>query len=544
MGQDHSSTKGGLTEGSATGGANHNMPAGSVPAAPLATPVSLADVEGFQVVRLLPFSPAHKAGFVPFFDIITALDKTLFDAESRQALLFFRSHLESHRDQPVCFTIFSLYSRTYRDVYCVPSDEWGGGGVLGCSIEWIRADACPERCVHIVDVLEGSPAACSTNLTANRDYIIGMQTAQETLITLINCEKDFYSRLEAWHEEQRWALERKQLFPNKGVEVPHVLLFLVYNSEANTVDEVEVEMGTNPDAAIGISVATGLLHIIPSVATCPDLAAGTSLPVMNKFASAEHTPVMPIRAQQQELQTLQNVPATLPKGAAPNPHKQSQEPTGSWEQPQYLPSSGEAYARCAVAGSPESYMMTNLQESPRNLYQNLYPPFSQLQQQSTVAAPYPIPPPTSFNVDPPPCTGATGGTVAAAQMGQTPYNLFSNQASPDCDVVGGASLTREGVMVAEHQPKQHAPMVEQSYSSPYLPLHFQSLPLVVDSPVQKNEFHSYATASPLYSALPPPRPPPQQLQVTTTPMFSAQQMPPPLHFPVFPGAAAAKRTPA
>ncbi|AYU82233.1 Golgi reassembly stacking protein (GRASP-like), putative [Leishmania donovani] len=542
MGQDQSRAKGGQPGQSATGGADRSLSAGSVSAAPLEAPVSLAGVEGFQVVRLLPYSPAHKAGLVPFFDIITALDKVLLDSEGKAALSFFKSHVANHLDQPVCFTTFNLYSRTYRDVYCVPSDEWGGGGLLGCSIEWTRADACPERCVHVVDVLEGSPAACSTELQANRDYIIGMQTVQETLITLIKSQKDFYSRLEAWHEEQRWALERKQLFPNEMVEVPHVLLFLVYNSENNTVEEVEVEMGTNPDAAVGISVATGLLHIIPSVVTSADLAAGTSLPVMRKFASVRRSVVMPTRAQQQEHQLLQDVSLTRPVGAAPQLQEQSQESTFSSQPPPRLPSPQEAHARCAVVGSPEAHTMTNPHEPPMNSYPQPCPPRPQLQQQPTEAALYAMPPLASFNVAPPPRDGAAGATAAAAvQMGQKPFNPFANEVSPDYDVLEGALLAREGVMAAEYHLGQHAPTTEQSYSFSYPPLSSQPPPLSACPPAQMNGSHNHAAAPPSCSAPPSP---PQQLHVTTIPAFSSQRMPPPLQFPVFPGAAAAKRAPA
>lgn len=293
MGQDQSRLKNGQA-GAAAGSVNGGSGAAALPAAGVAgsqgsavATVPLAGIEGFQIVRLLPFSPAHAAGLVPYFDIVTSLDHVLLESEGKPALQFFKSYIANHRDQPVCFTVYNLHIRAYRDVYCVPSDAWGGGGLLGCSIEWSRAVACPERCVHVVDVLEGSPAARSGELKANRDYIIGMQTAQESLISLIKNQKDFYSRLEGWHEEQRWTLERKQRFPQEAVEVPHILLFLVYNSENNTVKEVAVEMGTNPEAALGMSVATGLLHIIPSAATAGDAATATALPVMNKFVRVE-----------------------------------------------------------------------------------------------------------------------------------------------------------------------------------------------------------------------------------------------------------------
>jgi hypothetical protein len=454
MGQDQSRAK---NAQAAVTGEQGTFVAGSQDSAVATVP--LAGIEGFQVVRLLPYSPAHKAGLVPYFDIITSLDHVLLETEGKPALQFFKSYIASHRDQPVCFTVFNLHIRAYRDVYCVPSDAWGGGGLLGCSIEWSRAESCPERCVHVVDVLEGSPAAYSGELKANRDYIIGMQTAQEPLISLIKNQKDFYSRLEGWHEEQRWTLERKQRFPSEAVDVPHMLLFLVYNSENNTVKEVAVEMGTNPDAALGMSVATGLLHIIPSTATAGDAAAASSLPVMNAFVRLEanrairSTPEMPAPATlstpppfhvQQLEQQQQDVAAHRHQQQLQQQEEQKQQvPPGAVVQPQHPAETDnkEEYHRVVneegvthvtpnasahetVSASLQSPQSNELGDDPAAV--STAPPdvhaanpptplppqpfYEQQHQQQPEQLPYPMPPSLHENFIPPPRDDQHAGT--------------------------------------------------------------------------------------------------------------------------------------
>ncbi|KAG5493670.1 hypothetical protein JIQ42_02044 [Leishmania sp. Namibia] len=519
MGQDNSREEAEQSAQTTAGGADCSRSTDFPSATPRVASVPLAGIEGFQVVRLLPYSPAHKGGLVPFFDIITAVDRVLLNTNETQALQFFKSYVANHRNQLVCFTTFNLYTRAYRDVSCIPSDDWGGGGLLGCSIEWTRADACPERCVHVVDVLEGSPAAYSTELKANRDYIIGMQTAQDALITLIKSQKDFYSRLEAWRDEQRWAQERKQRFPSEAVEVPHVLLLLVYNSESNTVGEVEVEMGTNPEAALGISVATGLLHIIPSVSDSHDLTAGASLPVMNKFTSAHSGIAVPASVQQREQLPNESCPASAAEGSAPCLQEPPQELSAPSEYPPYSLFSEEAHAM------------------------HPHPQWLQPQHQLTSGVPYPMPPPTSHNIVPPPRDGEAG-EAAAAERGQEPFSPFSNGALPEYSGLEGSPLPCAPAVAVEHDMGQHALMTEQSPSSlhppqSHLPQLYPPQAGSAIAPAHVNGFHSHA-AAPAMNPLPAPL---QQQRLTAMPMFSSQRMPPPLHFPVFPGAAAAKRAP-
>ncbi|KPA81070.1 putative Golgi reassembly stacking protein (GRASP-like) [Leptomonas pyrrhocoris] len=598
MGQDQSRTQNGQAAATRT-----QVPAGVAGSqgAAVAT-VPLTGIEGFQVVRLLPYSPAHKAGLVPYFDLITSLDHVPLESEGKPALQFFKSYIANHRDQPICFTVFNLHIRAYRDVYCVPSDAWGGGGLLGCSVEWSRAEGCLERCVHVVDVLEGSPAAYSGELQANRDYIIGMQTAQEPLISLIKSQKDFYSRLEDWHEEQRWALERQQRFPNEAVDLPHILLFLVYNSESNTVKEVAVEMGTNPEAALGMSVATGLLHIVPSATTTGDAATADSLPIMNKFVRLEadraitSTPGAPAPA------TLPPPPSFLAQQLPPQQDQQYPQPDAQPHPeenhvPQAYYHEGEEAYEAPIAAAPAA-ASAQPPLPPRNAsaasagapphYNSFFPtpPAPQHQKHQPHAPVYAKPAFFNEDVVPPPCNHAPTASVepsshAAALPPPPPPPPPPTTSSANSSKRNSFRLALASVESYERPPhavahptdsapppsKQAAAMNHLPPPPPRLPQpHVESRAPPSGAQPPSQQQHAMAmeevappvvpphTAAPAGSPAPivslhdtpilssvSPLPPRQQqqpqLSAAQRGAFSIVNMPPPLKYPVFPGAA-------
>ncbi|KAG5495213.1 hypothetical protein JKF63_02268 [Porcisia hertigi] len=540
MGQDNSCAEEGQPGKCATGSADRRSSISCASAPASGATVSLAGIEGFQVVRLLPYSPAHKAGLVPYFDIITALDHVLLNTEGKQALQFFKSYVANHRDTPVCFTMFNLYNRTYRDVYCIPSDEWGGVGLLGCSIEWSSAASCPERCLHIVDVLEGSPAACCRELKANRDYIVGMQMAQEplvTVITLIKNQNDFYKRLESWHEEQRWMLERQQRFPSETIEVPHVLLLLVYNSENNTVKEVAVEMGTNPEAALGISVATGLLHIIPSVVTAGDSSAGASLPVMNKFVFLGPSAAMPIGASSSKEQALIGVHSTPPVGATLPPQERFKEPQDFLPQPPHsLPS--EEVQEFGTVVPKTTNGMVHLQDSLVNLHPRPSPEQQQPPYPSAEAAPHAMLQPTSYSSVPLTQNGEARVPVPSAPASREQSSPLVSKVSTGDSALHCSTMAHEAAVVSDHQLGQHALRVEQPHDS-LPPLSApRPAPTPTSSVFSVNGYCAHgASPAPCTSGSLP-----QQPHSEDVPTFSVTRMPPPLQFPVFPRAAAARHT--
>ncbi|KAH9593144.1 GRASP55/65 PDZ-like domain [Trypanosoma melophagium] len=257
----------------------------------------LENIQGLQISRVLPRSPAHAAGLVPFFDIITAVDQIeILDPSTASEQ--FRLYISDRENQPLCLRVYNLRLRAYREVRCVPSRAWGGGGMLGCSIEWAAAAGCVERSWHVVEVLAGGPAARG-GLAAGRDHVIGMQRAEEPLVTLLRDEEDLHSRLGLWRGLQRAALQRRQRLqaytaPSSVASSSAAaaslgqagregrgggdvwlgrLVMLVYDAVANEVREAVLEFGEEVDAPLGMNLAAGLLHSLVTTGDTPSLIA-------------------------------------------------------------------------------------------------------------------------------------------------------------------------------------------------------------------------------------------------------------------------------
>jgi hypothetical protein len=210
---------------------------------------------------VLPNSPAHIAGLVPFFDLITAVDQLALSTEGTD---FFRSYIKRSKGKEVVVTLFNLRIRAYRDVPLTPTDEWGGVGLLGCTIEWSSADACLANSWHIVDVFPGSAASRCDDIMQQRDYIVGMQGPDEPSITMFKDEADFHSRMDAWKRAQ-------QLLPCRSAQ----LLLMIFDSVDNSIKEVPVAM--DKTLSLGIDVANGYLHLIPCT------PGSNKIPAIKKF---------------------------------------------------------------------------------------------------------------------------------------------------------------------------------------------------------------------------------------------------------------------
>ncbi|CUG82579.1 Golgi reassembly stacking protein (GRASP homologue), putative [Bodo saltans] len=240
---------------------------------------TLASIQGFQVARVLPGSPAHTAGLIPYFDIITAIDHLPLSGEASD---FFKSYIKKSDGKTVALTVYNLRLRVYRDIPLTPSEQWGGAGQLGCSIDWTSAERCLSNTWHIVDVTSTSPAHQHPDILQQRDYIVGMQPADEQVITMLRDEADFGQRLDAW----------RQLRTTSPTATPPSLLFLIFDSVDNSIKEVLIEMGQH--LSLGIDVANGYLHVIPPTPGASKLPSVKKFVVSNDIHEPHSFPEAPI----------------------------------------------------------------------------------------------------------------------------------------------------------------------------------------------------------------------------------------------------------
>uniref|UniRef100_A0A3P8TV38 Golgi reassembly stacking protein 1a n=1 Tax=Amphiprion percula TaxID=161767 RepID=A0A3P8TV38_AMPPE len=222
---------------------------------------------GYHVHGVQPNSPAENAGLQPFFDFILSLDYKRLNEEND----LLKEILKANMEKVVKMEVYSTKTTSVRELEVVPSNMWGGQGLLGASVRFCSYQGANENVWHVLDVEPSSPAALA-GLQPHCDYIVGAdQVLQDS--------EDFFSLIEA-HEGKPLKL-------------------LVYNTQTDVCREVVV----TPNGALGCGIGYGYLHRIP--------------------ANPE-TPLMAASSQSEDLLDLEQV--TLEEAALPPPIRRVMDP--------------------------------------------------------------------------------------------------------------------------------------------------------------------------------------------------------------------------
>ncbi|NXE21518.1 GORS1 protein, partial [Ardeotis kori] len=153
-------------------------------------------------------SPAQQGGLEPYFDFIIAIGHTRLNKENNML----KDLLKANAEKAVKLEVYNIKTMKIREVEVVPSNMWGGQGLLGASVRFCSFQGANEHVWHVLDVEPASPAALA-GLQPYTDYIVGSdQILQES--------EDFFSLIES-HEGKPLKL-------------------MVYNTEADSIREVVV----------------------------------------------------------------------------------------------------------------------------------------------------------------------------------------------------------------------------------------------------------------------------------------------------------------
>ncbi|XP_061747251.1 Golgi reassembly-stacking protein 1a [Nerophis ophidion] len=197
---------------------------------------------GYHVHGVQLNSPAEKCGLLPFFDFILSLDHKRLNEENDQL----KELLKANMEKAVCMEVYSTKTMKVRELEVVPSNMWGGQGLLGASVRFCSYQGANENVWHVLDVEASSPAALA-GLRPHTDYIVGTdQVLQDS--------EDFFSLIEA-HEGKQLKL-------------------LVYNTQLDGCREVMVTPNGawGGEGSLGCGIGYGYLHRIPAP---PDLSIQT-----------------------------------------------------------------------------------------------------------------------------------------------------------------------------------------------------------------------------------------------------------------------------
>uniref|UniRef100_A0A3B4B6M2 Uncharacterized protein n=1 Tax=Periophthalmus magnuspinnatus TaxID=409849 RepID=A0A3B4B6M2_9GOBI len=205
---------------------------------------------GYHVHGVQPNSPAEKAGLLPYFDFILSLDNKRLNEENE----LLKEVLKANMERPIRMEVYSTKTMRVREVEVVPSNMWGGQGLLGASVRFCSYQGANENVWHVLDVEVRSPAALA-GLQPHNDYIIGAdQVLQDS--------EDFFSLIEA-HEGK-------------------ALKLMVYNTQTDTCREVVVTPNGawGGEGSLGCGIGYGYLHRIPvqDDAPTPELPTPTTVP--------------------------------------------------------------------------------------------------------------------------------------------------------------------------------------------------------------------------------------------------------------------------
>ncbi|KAL7851415.1 hypothetical protein AOLI_G00217710 [Acnodon oligacanthus] len=189
---------------------------------------------GYHVHGIQEESPAEKAGLEPFFDFIISIGNSRLNQENDML----KDLLKANVEKPVKMEVFNTKSMKIRELQVVPSNMWGGQGLLGASVSFCSFQGANEHVWHVLEVEVNSPAAVA-GLKAYTDFIVGAdQVLQDT--------EDLFSLIEA----------------NEGKS----LKLLVYNTETDACREVVVTPNGawGGEGSLGCGIGFGYLHRIPA----------------------------------------------------------------------------------------------------------------------------------------------------------------------------------------------------------------------------------------------------------------------------------------
>ncbi|XP_033494341.1 Golgi reassembly-stacking protein 1-like [Epinephelus lanceolatus] len=189
---------------------------------------------GYHVHGVQEGSPAQRAGLEPFFDFVLSIGHTRLNKESD----LLKDLLKANVEKAVKLEVYNSKTQRVRELEVIPSNMWGGQGLLGASVRFCSFEGANENVWHVLDVEAGSPATLA-GLIAHDDFIVGAdQVLQDS--------EDFFSLIEA----------------NEGKP----LKLLVYNTQTERCREVVVTPNGawGGEGSLGCGIGYGYLHRIPT----------------------------------------------------------------------------------------------------------------------------------------------------------------------------------------------------------------------------------------------------------------------------------------
>ncbi|XP_057178717.1 Golgi reassembly-stacking protein 1b [Triplophysa rosa] len=189
---------------------------------------------GYHVHGIQENSPAQRAGLEPFFDFILSVGHARLNKDNSML----KDLLKANIEKPVKMEVYSSKVLKIRELEVIPSNMWGGQGLLGASVRFCTFHGASHNVWHVLDVELNSPAALA-GLKPYSDYIVGADQ-------VLQASEDFFTLIEA----------------SEG----KALKLLVYNTERDDCREVHITPNGawGGEGSLGCGIGFGYLHRIPT----------------------------------------------------------------------------------------------------------------------------------------------------------------------------------------------------------------------------------------------------------------------------------------
>lgn len=91
-------------------------------------------------------SPGQKANLQAFFDFIVAIENVRLDQDNDTLKELLRTNI----NKTIKMLVYSSKTQSVREVMVMPSESWGGQGLLGVSIKFCSFEGANENVWHIL----------------------------------------------------------------------------------------------------------------------------------------------------------------------------------------------------------------------------------------------------------------------------------------------------------------------------------------------------------------------------------------------------------
>ncbi|KAK7793272.1 hypothetical protein R5R35_006771 [Gryllus longicercus] len=216
--------------------------------------------EGYHVLRVQDGSPGQKAGLEAFFDFIVAIGTTRLDKDNDTLKELLKAGIEKE----VKMTVYNSKTQSVREVIIIPSNTWGGQGLLGVSIRFCSFEGANENVWHVLEVHPSSPAEIA-GLRPFNDYIIGADS-------VLHESEDLFTLIET-HEGRPLKL-------------------YVYNTNEDSCREVSITPNSSwgGEGSLGCGIGYGYLHRIPVRGHLPSISTAAVSKFVTTPVTSEYVP--------------------------------------------------------------------------------------------------------------------------------------------------------------------------------------------------------------------------------------------------------------